>query len=333
MLRIDNMWTKYFFIAILFLYNNLNIAQIKSILPSEIQWKQLLAKGTDILFLGGKDKELVVYSNLEKKNICSIKNGNAYAIIGSNTEIVAFHQKSEGDSNYYTEIDIYNYKGVKLKNIKIPNVQLVCDATYSEILKEFVFAHINIEDYYKGVLEDGITTVKVNSFNGTKLNVSKKCKQDPPPNSINLPLITVSDKIFLCFKNQYLIDVYSKKGIKLFELSNNNYKHKPYSKKEISCLDGMERAYAVENQNYPSILQKLCIPDKRTVMVFRKIRPCTEVLYADFFSSDNGKFLETRHYKLNWKDKIIDIIVANKFIYVLTKNRESNEYVLNKFTL
>jgi hypothetical protein len=325
--------SKYIYIILLFLLSNLDIAQTKSNLPSDIRWKSLAVKGKDILILGGKDKDLIVYSNLKKKSICSINNGNSYVVSASNTEIITVKQKSDQNKNYYAEIGVYNYNGVKLKAINMPSVQLVCDVIYSSVLKEFVFSHINTEDYCNGILKDGITTIKINGIKDTNLIISKKNKQDPPPNLINLPLITVSDKIFLCLKNQYLIEVYSRKGNKLFEMSNKSYIHKPYSRNEINCLDGMERAYAVENQNYPSILQKLCIPDKRSVMVFRKIRPCTEVLYADFFSSDNGKYLETRHYKLSWKDKIIDILVADKFIYVLTKNPESNAYVLNKLTL
>ncbi|HEX2869062.1 MAG TPA: hypothetical protein VHO03_18620 [Ignavibacteriales bacterium] len=301
-------------------------------LPKNIAWSQLIAgknkcfvmgfEKTKAYLLDTRNNSRVAFSDIKRGKFLILSREKAYfAPLGSVAD-------NGPDENKISVYDLNGkYKGEKRVLYNGYNLRYFL----TEKPDAFACLAIDLDKYMSGKtngnMEGGIF-IEGNSHPLIRFTYP----QAPPPTQIVFPVAAIRNKIYLAFENKYNIDVYSKDGKKIGNISNPGFKMEPYSKNEIELLQPMKRTTIKEGITCPPVIKCLDISKKGMVYVTRHPRPGAGKLFIDAFN-ELGSLAGTFQIKLEKGETVVDVCMMEKEYCILLHSEKANLYYVKGYTL
>jgi hypothetical protein len=293
------------------------VAQVHVALPPKVEWQKLLEAGGNKYVFGKKGDSLLIYSINKKEIITVLNNKKSYSSTLSVKNILAFRGE--------TAAVFYDYAGNKLNEVNLTKAQNIVGVSYSKQLEEYFYVYTDMG----GLGRDGVTHANISRIEEPDPFVTVNYQQDPLPGLIVSPIMTVTDKVFITFKKKYIIEAYSLKGKKLFDITNENFKPLPYTREEVDYLAEQGNYFVEEGKSYPIAIAQLHGNNENELCVFRKMRPLSDTLYVDIFSGETVAFKKTFSHIFPAGHRFVDGTVNKEDITCLIHNIKAKEYYIN----
>ena len=296
----------------------------KIIIEEDIKFGRLIGNNCDLCFIAAKESNgsfFIAHVNDLKKKIYLNSTEPRFIFSSDSNFLVLSTLKNRRSYSDVTAIEYYDRKG-NLINKEFYNDKngFLINVAFSNVTNSLYFTDMEM------------TKVNLYRYNEKKPIISVDHFQPAPPSRMQLPIFSVTNKIYIAFDNEYLIQVFTLNGDKLFHFTNNHYKHKPYTEEEIKLLPGMVRTLSKEGVHYPPAIKKIEAVANNIIVVTRHPRLGSKQVVADIFNN-NGSFLHSNNYILKKNDKLEDVYSSKENYYCLVRNKELGKFKIYIFEL